>query len=63
VPKKPLIETNPYLSDADKRRKGLITNVSSNTSIETGRKPETIARALNREGRAAQLKTRQGSGR
>lgn len=63
MPKKPLIETNTYLRDADKRRKGLITNVSSNTSIETGRKAETIARTLNRAARAASLKTRQGSGR
>jgi len=60
VPKKPLIETNPYLRDTDKRRKGLIINVSSNTSIETGRKAETIARTLNR---AASLKPRQRSGR
>jgi hypothetical protein len=63
VPKKPLIETNPYLRDADKRRKGLITNVSSNTSVETGRKAETIARALSRGERAAPVKGRQGSGR
>ena len=63
MPKKPLIETNPYLRNADKRRKSLITNVSSNTAVETGRKTETIARALNREDRAAPLKSRQGSGR
>jgi hypothetical protein len=63
VPKKPLIETNPYLRDADKCHKGLISNVSSNTSIETGRKPGTIARTLNRAALAASLKTRRGSGR
>jgi hypothetical protein len=63
VPKKPLIETNPYLRDADKRRKAVITNVSSNTSVETGRKPATIARALIREERTSPVKARQGSGR
>jgi len=62
VPKKPLIETNPHLRDAQRRRKAIITNVSSNTSVETGRKPAAIARALTQE-RALPLKTRQGSGR
>jgi len=63
VPKKPLIETNPYLRDADGRSKALITNVSSNTSVETGRKSETIARTLSRTQRTSPVKTRQGSGR
>jgi hypothetical protein len=62
VPKKPLIETNPYLRNAHGRSKALITNVSSNTSVETGRKSETIARALRTE-RTLPVKTRQGSGR
>jgi len=62
VQKKPLLETNPYLRDADKGRKALITNVSSNTSVETGRKSETIARDLNRAP-GSPVKTRQGSGR
>jgi hypothetical protein len=60
--KKPLIETNPYLRDSRKYRKGLIANVSSSTSIETGKKMETIARALSQEGEALRLKKRQGSG-
>jgi hypothetical protein len=63
MPKKPLIETNPYLRDANGRRKALITNVSSNTSVETGRKAETIARALTREERTLPVKVRRGSGR
>jgi hypothetical protein len=63
VSKKPLIETNPYLRDAVGRSKALITNVSSNTSVETGKKSETIARTLSRTERTSPVKTRQGSGR
>jgi hypothetical protein len=62
VPRKPLIETNPYLRDAAKRRDSLITNVSSSTSVETGRKPETIARTLTQGQQTGRIK-RQGSGR
>jgi hypothetical protein len=61
VQKKPLIETNPYLRGTDKARKALITNVSSNTSIETGRSTEAIARDLSRS--RSSVKTRPGSGR
>jgi hypothetical protein len=61
--KKPLIETNPYLKDPEKRRKAIITNVASNTSVETGRKVETIVRTLIRAERTPRLKTRQGSDR
>jgi len=61
--KKPLIETNPYLLDAEKFRKDLITSVSSSTAIETGAKVETIARTLTRELKTLPVKTRQGSGR
>ena len=32
--KKPLSETNPYLKDPEKRRKGMITNVVSSSAIE-----------------------------
>ena len=60
VRKKPLIETNPYLLDAEKFRKDLITSVSSSTAIETGAKVETIARTLTK---TLPVKTRQGSGR
>ncbi len=59
--KKPLIETNPYLRDAEKGRKALVTNVSSSTSIETGKKTEAIIRDLERMP-ASRLKTTQGSG-
>lgn len=48
MPKKPLIETNTHLSDPSRYRKGLVTNVSTSTSIETGTKPESIARTLNK---------------
>jgi hypothetical protein len=61
--KRPLIETNPYLRDADKRRKGIITNVSSSTTVETGRKVETIVRTLIRAERLPRLRTRRGSDR
>jgi hypothetical protein len=61
--KKPLIETNPYLLDAEKFRKDLITSVSSSTAIETGAKVDTIARTLSKEQKVAPVKTRQGSGR
>jgi hypothetical protein len=65
MPKKPLIETNAYLRDPALYRKGLVTNVSSSTAIETGTKIEAIARALMKEERAEILpvRTRQGSGR
>ena len=61
--KKPLIETNPYLRDSTKYRKGLIVNVSSSTSVETGKKMKTIARALSQESEAPRVKKRQGFGR
>jgi hypothetical protein len=50
VPKKPLIETNPDLRNADGRSKALITNV-------------TIARMLRRAERTSPVKARQRSGR
>jgi hypothetical protein len=63
VAKKPLIVTNPYLRDAHGRSKALSPNVSSNTSVETGRKSKTIARTLSRAERTSPVKTRQRSGR
>jgi hypothetical protein len=63
MPKKPLIETNPYLRDPAKYRKGLIANVSSSTSVETGKKTETIARTLSQSGEAPRLKKQKRSGR
>lgn len=56
--KKPLIETNPYLRDPERRRKGLIMSAASSTAIETGAKVETIARALTREPAILPLRTR-----
>jgi hypothetical protein len=65
MPKKPLIETNAYLRDPALYRKGLVTNVSSSTAIETGTKIEAIARALKKEQKVKiqSIRTRQGSGR
>lgn len=37
MPKKPLIETNPYLRDPEKRQALIYTAVSSSTAIEVGR--------------------------
>lgn len=63
--KKSLIETNPYLLDPAQYRKGLVTNVSSSTAIETGTKIEAIARTLTKEEKVKiwPVRTRQGSGR
>jgi hypothetical protein len=44
--KKPLIETNPYLKDAARYRRDLITAVSTSTAIETGARAGTIAKSL-----------------
>ena len=44
--KKPLIETNPYLSDPKKREEALIWNVATSTAIETGENPKVIAKRL-----------------
>ena len=34
--RKPLIETNPYLKDPEKRKALIYTTVTSSTAIETG---------------------------
>lgn len=64
--KKSLIETNTHLRDPALYRKGLVTNVSSSTAIETGTTIESIARTLAKEEKKVTLlpvRTRQGSGR
>lgn len=65
MPKKPLIETNAHLRDPAKYRRGLLTNVSSSTAIETGTKIEAIARTLSKDEKVKiwPVRTRQGSGR
>ena len=61
MPKKPLIETNNHLSDPSQYRKGLVTNVSTSTSVETGARPESIARTLGkRESGKHPVRNRQG---
>lgn len=59
--KPPLIQTNPFLRNAVKREKAFLTNVSSSTSVETGRKTEAIARELQNPPSSA-IKSRQRSG-
>ena len=59
--KKPLIETNPYLRDPERRRKGLIMSAASSTAIETGAKVERIARTLTRESKFLSVRTRRHS--
>ncbi|MBW2021191.1 MAG: hypothetical protein JRI58_14225 [Deltaproteobacteria bacterium] len=46
MPKKSLIETNPYLENSEKYRDSLITNVSSSTAIETGDSVQSVASRL-----------------
>jgi hypothetical protein len=58
---KPLIETNPYLSNPKKYRKALILSVASSTSIETGAAVESIARTLTGKGKKKQAKKPRGA--
>ena len=53
---KPLIETNPYLSNSKKYREALILSVASSTSIETGASVETIVRKLSGKTKQKQAK-------
>ncbi|MGH9427938.1 MAG: hypothetical protein ACRD2L_16760 [Terriglobia bacterium] len=46
MPKKSLIETNPYLRDPKKREEAIIWAVATSTAIETGEDPESIAKRL-----------------
>ena len=46
MPKKTLMETNPYLKSPDEYLKALVTNVASSTAIEIGENTETIALSL-----------------
>ena len=54
-----LRETNPYLKDPDKYQKGLITNVSSSTAVETGASVEAIAQTLTESEETDRIKKRQ----
>lgn len=58
---KPLIETNPYLSNPKKYRKALILNVASSTAIETGASVESIVRTLADKGKKKQAKKPRGT--
>lgn len=63
MPKKPLIETNPYLKEPEKYRQALITNISSSTSVETGVPTEEIARILSQTEKAEPVKKPKSSAR
>ncbi len=43
---KPLSETNPYLKDAGAYEKYLLINVSSSATVELGRMPAAMKKAL-----------------
>jgi hypothetical protein len=53
---KPLIETNPYLSNPRKYREALMLSVASSTSIETGASVEAIVRTLTGKRKQRQAK-------
>ena len=56
--RKPLIETNPYLRDREKRRKALIRSVASSTAIETGAAVADVERMLEEAAKAEPFATR-----
>lgn len=58
---KPLIETNPHLSNSKKYREALILSVASSTSIETGASVETIVRTLSGKTKQKQAKKPRGT--
>ena len=63
MPKKPLIETNPFLKDPARYRRDLVTSVSSSTAIETGARVAKIAKTLPLEPKPFPVRTRRGSSR
>lgn len=46
MPKKSLLESNPFLKDQTKYRDALITSVSSSTAIETATSTTSVAKSL-----------------
>ena len=46
---KPLSETNPYLKDKGAYEKSLFINVSSSATIELGKMPAAIKKALQKK--------------
>ena len=62
MPKKPLIETNPFLKDRARYHRDLVTSVSSSTAIETGASVADIAKSLPSAPKAS-IRTRRGSSR
>ena len=60
---KPLIETNPYMRDAKKFHKALITSVASSTAIETGAPVASIVHMLEEGKETKASTTTQGSAR
>lgn len=46
MPKKSLLQTNPFLADTKKYRASLITSVSSSTAIETATSTASVALSI-----------------
>jgi hypothetical protein len=63
MPKKPLIQTNPYLNDRTRYHRDLVTNVSSSTAVETGASVAEVAKSLPRQPKALPVRARGGSSR
>jgi hypothetical protein len=63
MPKKSLLETNPYLKVPEKYRQALITNVASSTAVETGASIESIARKLTKSEKIEKITTPHRSAR
>jgi hypothetical protein len=63
MPKKPLVETNPFLKDRARYHRDLVTSVSSSTAIETGAPVAQIAKSLPQQPRPLPVRVRRGSSR
>jgi len=55
MPKKSLLETNPYLKAPEKYRQALLTNVASSTAIETEASFDSIVCKLKKSEKAGKV--------
>jgi hypothetical protein len=53
--KKSLATSNRHLSDATSYRRGLVTNVSSSTAIETGQRVKDVSQRLTKDIKGSRL--------
>lgn len=53
--KKSLANSNRHLSNATAYRRGLVTNVSSSTAIETGQRVKDVSQRLTRDIKSGRL--------